>query len=119
MVDCLRQKSIDEILRVDLMTPRHLTAFGPIIDGIVVPSEPKQLMHTAYTETNHNLPLSNSVNTHNFDILFGVTRVEAPFIFSAHEERFGIDLARRDRILRTLVRNLFDFHQQVSYEIDF
>ncbi|CAG2119289.1 unnamed protein product, partial [Medioppia subpectinata] len=37
---------------------------------------------------------------------------ESPCIFSANEERLGIDGSRRDRILRTLVRNLFDFHQQ-------
>ena len=48
-----------------------------------------------------------------YDTLFGFTRVESPFIFSAYEEKFGIDVARRDRILRTLVRNLFDYHQQV------
>lgn len=48
-----------------------------------------------------------------YDTLFGFTRVESPFIFSAYEEKFGIDVSRRDRILRTLVRNLFDYHQQV------
>ena len=48
-----------------------------------------------------------------YDMLFGFTRVESPFIFSAYEEKFGVDVARRDRILKTLVRNLFDYHQQV------
>ena len=49
-----------------------------------------------------------------YDLLFGITRVEAPYVFSGIEERAGIDLQRRDRLLRTLVRNLFDYHQQVS-----
>lgn len=35
MVNCLRSKSVDEILRVELQVPEHLTGFGPIIDGIV------------------------------------------------------------------------------------
>jgi neuroligin len=124
MVDCIRQKSVDEIMRINLTPPQYLTAFGPIIDGIVVPSEPKQIMETGLSDFNYNFHhnftppnvLFNSNSVHyfnNFDVLFGVTRVEAPYIFSAHEERHGIDQSRRDRILRTLVRNLFDFHQQV------
>lgn len=55
-------------------------------------------------------------NINNVDLMFGVTRVESPFIFSATEERHGIDLSRRERILRTLVRNLFDYHQQVCHK---
>jgi hypothetical protein len=97
------------------MTPQYLTAFGPIIDGIVVPSEPKQLMQSKTSDSNNNFALNNMGNSNNYDLLFGVTRVEAPFIFSANEERHGIDLSRRDRILRTLVRNLFDYHQQVKH----
>ncbi len=126
MVECLRQKSLDEIMSVNQTTPQYLTAFGPIIDGIVVPSDPKHIMQTGMSDFNYNFHhnftpanfvyTSNSVHYFNsYDLLFGVTRVEAPYIFSDHEERHGIDLSRRDRILRTLVRNLFDFHQQVNY----
>jgi neuroligin len=110
MVDCLRQKRIDELFSVDYSVPDHLTAFGPIIDGIVVPSEPRYLMQT---ESEHR----SSRLAHHSDLLIGVTRVEAPPVFNSHEERHGIDVIRRDRILRTLVRNLFDFHQQVMQSI--
>jgi neuroligin len=113
MVDCLRQKSVDDILRVDLMTPQYLTAFGPIVDGIVVPSEPRQLMQSKTGEGSQAYPINSMANLNNVDLMFGVTRVESPFIFSPTEERHGIDLTRRERILRTLVRNLFDYHQQV------
>ena len=128
MVDCIRHKSVNEIMAVDLMPPQYLTTFGPIIDGIVVPSEPKQIMESGISDFNyyfhHNFTppntLFNSNSVHyfnNYDLLFGVTRVESPYIFSAHEERHGIDSLKRDRILRTLVRNLFDFHQQVSQSV--
>jgi neuroligin len=110
MVECLRQKRIDELFSVDYQVPDHLTAFGPIIDGIVVPSEPKYLMQA---ESDHR----GSRLAHHSDLLIGVTRVEAPPVFNSHEERHGIDTIRRDRILRTLVRNLFDFHQQVIERI--
>ncbi|XP_054158657.1 neuroligin-4, X-linked-like [Oppia nitens] len=137
MVDCLRQKSVAEIMSVDLMVPQYLSAFGPIVDGIVIAQEPRQLMFrrtggavniggtagsggssggsdsspttTASAAQNYVLSMAGQQP---IDMLFGVTRVETPFIFTANEERHGIDLARRERILRTLVRNLFDYHQQ-------
>ncbi|GIZ00679.1 neuroligin-1 [Caerostris extrusa] len=46
------------------------------------------------------------------DVLMGVTKIESYFFFGASEERYGIEGPRRDRILRTLVRNLFTFHLQ-------
>uniref|UniRef100_T1K1T4 Carboxylesterase type B domain-containing protein n=1 Tax=Tetranychus urticae TaxID=32264 RepID=T1K1T4_TETUR len=154
MVNCLRSKTAEEILRVDLKVPQHLSAFGPIVDGIVVMSHPKELVSKSYdyssssssafshfyspmfpTSLPYSLPLSSSASSSSlptsssngfsfdsqgfnspsttYDLLFGITRVESPYLFTAHEERHGIDMKRRDRILRTLVRNLFDFHQQV------
>ena len=50
------------------------------------------------------------------DLLIGLTRVEVKAVFSAEEEKVGLSQARRDRILRTLVRNSFDYHQQVRGE---
>ncbi|CAG2105239.1 unnamed protein product, partial [Medioppia subpectinata] len=149
MVDCIRHKTVEEIQAVPLEAPQYLTSFGPIIDGILVPSEPKHILETGLSDFNyhfqHNVSghgvgasgatagaatapqpvpapppqppltplLSQSVHyINNYDLLFGVTRVEAPYVFGAHEERHGIDPSKRDRILRTLVRNLFDFQQQ-------
>ncbi|CAG2177536.1 unnamed protein product, partial [Oppiella nova] len=126
MVECVRHKPVEDILGVDLQAPQYLTVFGPIIDGILVPSEPKQILESGLSDFNyyfhHNVtppaappPVYNSQSVHyinNYDLLFGVTRVEAPYVFSAHEERHGLDPPKRDRILRTLVRNLFDFQQQ-------
>ena len=129
MVECIRHKSVDEIMSVDLQPPQYLTTFGPIIDGILVPSEPKQILESGLSDFNYyfhhnftppNAHIFNSNSVHyfnNYDLLFGVTRVESPYIFSANEERHGIDSTKRDRILRTLVRNLFDFHQQVCYRV--
>ncbi|KAI1278108.1 Neuroligin-3 [Halotydeus destructor] len=132
MVDCIRSKKVDDILDIDLKVPEHLSSFGPIVDGIVVPSEPRQLslnVHDAEANPAHfmasgtghhssaNLMDRQAVGAVNgagvpYDLLFGITRVEAPPVFTALEEKSGIDLQRRDRILRTLVRNLFDYHQQ-------
>ncbi len=110
-MDCLRKRKVEEIISVDLRIPDHLTAFGPIIDSIVVPSDPRK-----HQTTNSKLnKLARNVGTQ-FDLLFGANKLEGPCLFAAHEEKHGIDSSRRDRILRTLVRNLFDFHQQVINE---
>ncbi|XP_055936157.1 neuroligin-4, X-linked-like isoform X3 [Argiope bruennichi] len=103
LVDCIRQRSISDIMRVQLDIPDYLTAFGPTIDGIVIPNEPAVLMKN-YKDLFGQ-----------YDLLFGVTKIESYFRFSAHEEKFGIDSVRRDRIFRTLVRNVFTFHLQEIY----
>lgn len=33
-----------DIVAVDLAPPEHLSAFGPVVDGIAIPREPAQLM---------------------------------------------------------------------------
>ncbi|XP_015915685.1 neuroligin-4, X-linked isoform X2 [Parasteatoda tepidariorum] len=103
LVRCMRLRPISEIMRVQLLVPEYLTAFGPIVDGIVIPAEPEKLLLNTPTEL-QNVP--------KIDVLIGVTRIESFFYFGASEERYGIEAGRRDRILRTLVRNLFTFHLQ-------
>lgn len=100
LVECLRDRQFQEILSAPLIVPDHLTAFGPTIDGVVVPGEPADIMekHTEYFGK--------------YDMIFGMTRIEAYDQFSAEEDRNGIDANRRDRLLRTLVRNLFTYHLQ-------
>ena len=56
-----------------------------------------------------------AANHYHGDILFGVTKVQCPLdVFTGYEERYGINVERRNQIVRTLIRNLFDFHQQVN-----
>jgi carboxylesterase type B len=38
--DCLRTKSYREIMNVSVMAPEFTTIFGPIVDGLVIPSNP-------------------------------------------------------------------------------
>ena len=112
---------MEEILGIELKIPDYLTAFGPIIDSIVVPSDPRRHQWPTSASTANNPKLNKqAINVGSqYDLLFGVNRLESPCIFAANEERLGIDGSRRDRILRTLVRNLFDFHQQVINDLNF
>ncbi|XP_075589753.1 uncharacterized protein LOC124495766 isoform X2 [Dermatophagoides farinae] len=57
-----------------------------------------------------------AANHYHGDILFGVTKVQCPLdVFTGYEERYGINVERRNQIVRTLIRNLFDFHQQTIF----
>lgn len=44
------------------------------------------------------------------ELLFGVTSIESYLDFSAQDLEFGFNETRRDRILRTFVRNVYNFH---------
>lgn len=99
MVNCLRQKSASELVNIDLESPRFLAAIGPTVDGIVIPNDPSTLMDSF-----------NSIFG-SYDLLLGLSKV-GYYEFTAQDEKAGIEPFRRDKIIRTLVRNLYDYHLQ-------
>lgn len=102
LVDCLRKKSAQELVRLtDGPTPKYLTTVGPTVDGIVLPNDPASLMDASLFGS--------------YDLMLGLCKVPY-YEFSAADERLGIEAVRRDPILRTLVRNLYTHHLQVSPE---
>lgn len=101
-VDCLRKRSVEDIVAVNFKVPTHLTAWGPTVDGQIIPKDPAALM------SEYNSLYGK------YELLFGVTKIESYNQFTMLDERHGIDPSRRDKLLRTLVRNLFSYHLQVS-----
>lgn len=82
-VACGHSFAFQELMDVPLSVPEHLTAFGPTVDGTVVPGEPRQEMasgHSSYAD---------------YDLLFGVVRFESYFLFTAHEEKHGFEVNNR------------------------
>lgn len=51
------------------------------------------------------------------EILFGLTAVESYLDLNAQDLEFGFNDTRRDRILRTFVRNVFHFHLNEIYSM--
>lgn len=49
------------------------------------------------------------------ELLFGVTSVESYLDFSAQDLEFGFNETKKDRILRTFVRNIFNFHLKETF----
>ncbi|GFT59122.1 neuroligin-4, Y-linked [Nephila pilipes] len=103
LIKCLRLRPLSDFKRVQIVVPEYLTSFGPMVDGVVIPEDPEKL--ALY-------PPPEMQNTPKIDVMMGVTRVEAFSFFAAADERYGLEAVRRDRMLRTLVRNLFTFHLQ-------
>lgn len=106
LIRCLRKKSVKEILSVDFEVPSFLTAFGPTVDGIVIPNDPFIIM------------LNKTSLFAKYDLLFGATKTDSYYHFNEFDEKNGITFERKEKILRTLVRNLFTFHLQVSADSD-
>ena len=81
-------------------SPEFLYPFGPSIDGVVIEDEYEQ----------NDKKLSDRLGR--YDLLFGVTQAESYFVFSAEDNQYGIETDRRNRLLRTFVRNTYQFHLQ-------
>lgn len=119
IVKCLRSMPVEDILEVGIRAPEHLTAFGPTIDGTVIPNDPEKLMQAeasaaaaaASSSTDFSSHLGNgSPHSHPFDLLFGVTSTEGSFPFTQDEFLRGFEADKRERLTRTFVRNLYSYH---------
>ena len=99
---CLREKSSSALLNASrrVETPEFLHAFGPSIDGVVIEDE---------YESNKK-KLSHRLSR--YDLLFGVTQADSFFALSADDNQYGMEADRRNRLLRTFVRNTYQFHLQ-------
>ncbi|XP_076372956.1 neuroligin-4, X-linked-like [Tachypleus tridentatus] len=107
MIECLRSRPMKQILNVQLDVPDYLTAFGPTIDGVVIPDEPEMLM-----KDDNNL-------YNQYDLLLGVSRMEFYYKFSANEERYGLEKSRRTKLFRNLVRNIYTYHlKEIFYVLE-
>ncbi|CAK1600376.1 unnamed protein product [Parnassius mnemosyne] len=134
IVDCLREVSIEELLSIDISPPNFLTDFGPSIDGVVIKTDFGKDFLTLYSTgdfpsfgplniMNQNFHTKRSDSgrrlfQNKYDLMFGVVTCEALWKFSAHDIQNGIEPDKRDRMLRTYVRNSYTYHlSEIFYTI--
>ncbi|KAG4072555.1 hypothetical protein HA402_004644 [Bradysia odoriphaga] len=117
MAPCLRTKPLADLLSVTIDSPRFLPGFAPFVDGTVI-------VNPATSATPLTLPAGSAIASTagieladfpTKELLFGLTSMESYLDLSAQDLEFGFNETRRDRILRTYVRNVYHYHLNEIY----
>ncbi|XP_051973990.1 neuroligin-2-like isoform X2 [Xyrauchen texanus] len=95
LVECLRRKRFRELVDQDIQPARYHIAFGPVVDGDVVPDDPEILMQQG--------------EFLNYDILLGVNQGEGLKFVDDSEGEDGISAASFDYTISNFVDNLYGY----------
>src|SRR5690349_5868103 len=102
IVDCLRDVPLEDLFAAEITSPNFLSAFGPSVDGVVIrPGRSNQDIDESSRASKRNQATAGS----QFDLIFIVVTGEALWRFSASDIQSGFEGDRRDKIIRTYVRN--------------
>ncbi|XP_075235480.1 neuroligin-4, Y-linked-like [Lycorma delicatula] len=107
IVDCLRDIPLSELMKADVAAPAFLNSFGPSVDGVVIKIDFQEDLLTHFVPS---LSKRSSEFVNRYDLLFGVVTSEALWKFSANDIQAGFEGERRDKIIRTYVRNTYTYH---------
>lgn len=114
IVDCLRDVPLEDLFAAEIIPPNFLSAFGPSVDGVVIrPGRSNQDIDESSRASKRNQATGGQ-----FDLMFSVVTGEALWRFSASDIQSGFEGERRDKIIRTYVRNAYNFHlSEIFYTI--
>ncbi|KAA0197799.1 hypothetical protein HAZT_HAZT006092, partial [Hyalella azteca] len=101
LLHCIRNRSVEQILKVQLSSPQFLSAIGPSEDGVTVKPDWRQRLA--------NLGSDGKTQV---EVLLGVSEVMRDKIFTEEQEEKGIDANTRDKLVRTFVANNYHYHLQ-------
>lgn len=117
---CLRLKPLPELLAVRVDPPRFLAGFAPFIDGAVLSTSQvsgvfpdSSLLSGISIQQQVSAGSGPGYEFADFpdkDLLISLTSTESYSDLSAQDLEFGFNESRRDRILRTYVRNCYYYH---------
>ncbi|XP_052219028.1 neuroligin-2-like [Dreissena polymorpha] len=112
LVECLRQKSVDDLVRNVPVTPKYFTCFAPSIDK----SMNAKSMFPMGKSLEELIELRNS-RFASIKMMVGVTRKEAYSYLTQGEIENGITEIRRTQIMRTYVQNIYMYNRQQIYDV--
>ncbi|XP_011500600.1 PREDICTED: neuroligin-1 [Ceratosolen solmsi marchali] len=118
---CLRQHNVEDLLEVKLDVPRFTSGFAPFVDGAILPEGLVNSQSFQPTVASSGLmplmpgPGSEFANFGDRDVLMGLTSDEAWLELAEQDLENGLNETRRDRILRTYVRNTYRYHLHEIY----
>ncbi|XP_017786115.1 PREDICTED: neuroligin-1-like [Nicrophorus vespilloides] len=115
LAPCLRLKPLNQLLSVQVDAPRFLPGFAPFVDGTILvnPGMMSQSNSGGSSSSSSTVATAAGFELADFaecDLLFGLTSTESYLDLSAQDLEFGFNETRRDRILRTYVRNSYYYH---------
>ncbi|GMT31215.1 hypothetical protein PFISCL1PPCAC_22512, partial [Pristionchus fissidentatus] len=102
VIKCMQDHSADNITRIaqSIHAPSFLTSFGPIIDGQLVPNKPTILFSPQFGNLFREV-----------DLMVGTASFPSHHLLGDDELKNGMAAEKRDKMIRTLVRNLYKFHR--------
>ena len=107
MLNCLRRKSSKELVSISFLTPSFLSSMGPSKDGVLIGDD---FGEDADLSAGLRRNLKRAAQPTNYQVMMGLVDDETSLYFKESEKREGIGPDTRDKYLRTLVRNSYDFH---------
>uniref|UniRef100_A0A0N4ZRS0 COesterase domain-containing protein n=1 Tax=Parastrongyloides trichosuri TaxID=131310 RepID=A0A0N4ZRS0_PARTI len=104
---CLQDHSAENITEAatKLEVPTFLNAFAPIIDGQIVPNHPKISFSPQFGSLFREV-----------DVMIGTVNHPAHSMLPNDDLLHGFDNSKRNKILRTLVRNLYSHHRKEIFD---
>lgn len=119
IVDCLRDIPLQELLKANVSAPSYLSAFGPSVDGVVIRTDFRDELLVHFLPDFPGLTGTSMLNfrrgetifgRNKYDLMLGVVTGESLSRFPTNDIKSGFSSDRRDRILRTYVRNAYTYH---------
>ncbi|CAD5112477.1 DgyrCDS1698 [Dimorphilus gyrociliatus] len=105
LVRCLKSKSFKELIDSEILHPKYLSGFGPVLNHRAL--FPEDLESLSGKETFLD----------RVPILIGFTANEGDAYFNDKQLKDGVSVTDKSRILRTFVRNIFRYQRQKIYEL--
>ncbi|GMR32569.1 hypothetical protein PMAYCL1PPCAC_02764 [Pristionchus mayeri] len=102
VIKCLQDHSAENITRTvhSIHSPSFLSSFAPIVDGQFVPNKPSVLFTPQYGNLFRDI-----------DLMVGTASFPSHHMMGDEELKNGMSAEKRNKMIRTLVRNLYKFHR--------
>ncbi|KAK6036970.1 Carboxylesterase [Cooperia oncophora] len=99
---CMQDHPADNVTKAvqAISIPTFLSGFAPIVDGQLIPNSPRISFSNQYGSLFREI-----------DLLVGFSSNPAHYLLSNEDLKSGLSKERRQKIFRTLVRNLYDYHR--------
>lgn len=118
LLECLRRQKLEKLMDLQVKQPQFLFKYSPTMEGILFPTDPAKVMSDKQS-TFLQYDLMIGVNSAPLNEFYSSTQTtNDPLLSDMNANRVSstpgpITEEKRDKMTRTLVRNLYTYHLQV------